>query len=46
MIWLEGINDLSRNGNASVETVINGMKDVVGRIRAKRPDMRVFAPPC
>ena len=42
MIWLEGINDLSRNGNASAETVINGMKDVVGRIRAKRPAMRVF----
>jgi lysophospholipase L1-like esterase len=42
MIWLEGINDFSRNGNASVETVINGMKDVVGRIRAKRPWMRVF----
>jgi lysophospholipase L1-like esterase len=43
MIWLEGINDFSRNGNASVETVINGMKDVVGRVRAKHPDMRVFA---
>jgi lysophospholipase L1-like esterase len=42
MIWLEGINDFSRNGNASVETVINGMKDVVGRIRAKRKDLRVF----
>ena len=26
MIWLEGINDFSRNGNASVETVIDGMK--------------------
>jgi lysophospholipase L1-like esterase len=42
MIWLEGINDFSRNGNASVETVINGMKDVVGRIRAKHPDVRVL----
>jgi lysophospholipase L1-like esterase len=42
MIWLEGINDFSRNGNASVEAVIDGMKDVVGRIRAKRPDMRVL----
>jgi lysophospholipase L1-like esterase len=42
MIWLEGINDFSRNGNASVETVINGMKDVAGRIRAKHPDVRVF----
>ena len=42
MIWLEGINDFSRNSNAAVETVISGMKDVVGRIRAKRPDLRVF----
>jgi lysophospholipase L1-like esterase len=43
MIWLEGINDFSRNGNAPVAIVIDGMKDVVGRIHAKRPDMRVFA---
>jgi len=42
MIWLEGINDYSRNGNASVESVIDGMKDVVGRIRAKRPQLRVL----
>jgi lysophospholipase L1-like esterase len=42
MIWLEGINDFSRNGNASVEAVIDGMKDIVGRIRAKRPELRVF----
>ncbi|MBV9968446.1 MAG: lysophospholipase, partial [Xanthobacteraceae bacterium] len=42
MIWLEGINDFSRNGNASVETVINGMNEVVGRVRARRPEMRVF----
>jgi GDSL-like Lipase/Acylhydrolase family len=42
MIWLEGINDFSRNGNAPIETVINGMKDVVGRVRAKRKDLRVF----
>jgi len=43
MIWLEGTNDFSRNGNASVETVINGMKEIVGRIRAKRPELRVSA---
>jgi len=42
MIWLEGINDFSRNGNASVQTVINGMREVVGRIRAERPEIRVF----
>jgi lysophospholipase L1-like esterase len=42
MIWLEGINDFSRNGNASVGAVIDGMKDIVDRIRAKRPELRVF----
>src|SRR5262249_45862709 len=42
MIWLEGINDFSRNGNAAIETVIDGMKGVVSRIRAKRPQMRVL----
>ena len=40
MIWLEGINDFSKNGNATLETVQDGMKDVVGRIRARRPDIR------
>jgi len=42
VIWLEGINDFSRNGNASVETVQDAMKDVVGRMRARRPDIRVI----
>jgi lysophospholipase L1-like esterase len=42
MIWLEGINDFSRNGNASAETAQNGMKEVVGRIRARQPQMRVI----
>jgi len=42
MIWLEGINDFSKNGNATVETVQDGMKEVVGRIRARRPDLRVI----
>jgi lysophospholipase L1-like esterase len=42
MIWLEAINDFSRNGNASVETVIRGMRDIVGRIHAKRPQIRIF----
>jgi lysophospholipase L1-like esterase len=42
MIWLEGINDFSRNGNASVDSVVDGMKDVVGRIRAKRPQLHVL----
>src|SRR6516162_8277052 len=42
MIWLEGINDFSRNGNASVERAQNGMREVVARIRAQRPQMRVI----
>ncbi|HXW26303.1 MAG TPA: GDSL-type esterase/lipase family protein [Xanthobacteraceae bacterium] len=42
VIWLEGINDLSRNGNASVEAVAAGMKEIVGRIRARAPGVRVI----
>ncbi|HLX46549.1 MAG TPA: GDSL-type esterase/lipase family protein [Bryobacteraceae bacterium] len=42
VIWLEGINDFSNNANASVESVEAGMKDVVGRIRAKLPSARVI----
>jgi hypothetical protein len=42
MIWLEGINDFSKNGNASVETVVASMKESVGRIRARRPDIRII----
>jgi lysophospholipase L1-like esterase len=42
MIWLEGINDFSKNGNASLETVQAGMKEVVGRIRAQQPNIRLI----
>ncbi len=42
VIWLEGINDFSKNGNAPVETVEAGMKDVVGRIRAKFAGVRII----
>jgi len=42
VIWLEGINDFSKNGNASVEAVQAGMKDVVSRLRAKVPGVRVI----
>jgi lysophospholipase L1-like esterase len=42
LIMLEGINDFSRNGNASVAAVIDGLKDIVGRTRAKRPGLRVL----
>ena len=40
MIWLEGINDFSKNGNATLETVQDGMKEVVGadpRAGARHP---------
>lgn len=43
LIWLEGINDFSKNGNATVEKVVAALKESVGHIRAKRPDMRLIA---
>jgi lysophospholipase L1-like esterase len=42
LIWLEGINDFSKNGNASAEAVIEGMKQGVARIREKIPGVRVI----
>jgi len=42
LIWLEGINDFSKNGNAPVEPVISAMKDSVARLRAKWPHIRVI----
>jgi lysophospholipase L1-like esterase len=42
VIWLEGINDFSRNGNAEVAAVEAGMKDVVARLRARAPGVRVI----
>ena len=41
VVWLEGTNDFSRNGNASAEAVKAGMRDAVGRIRARLPGVRV-----
>src|SRR5262249_48389132 len=34
VIWLEGINDFSKNGNAAVDTVTAGMRDIGARLRA------------
>lgn len=42
LIFLEGINDFSKNGNASVENVEAGMKQIVGRLRQKLPGIRVL----
>jgi lysophospholipase L1-like esterase len=42
VIWLEGINDFSKNGNAAVDTVTAGMRDGVARLRARVPGVRVI----
>lgn len=42
VIWLEGINDFSKNGNASVDAVKQGMTDVVTRLRAQLPGVKVI----
>jgi lysophospholipase L1-like esterase len=42
VIWLEGINDLSRNGNSRAAAVIAAMQEGVKRIRARIPGVRVI----
>jgi lysophospholipase L1-like esterase len=42
VVWLEGINDFNRTNHAAVDVVEAGMKEVVGRLRAKIPDVRVI----
>lgn len=42
VIWLEGTNDFSKNGNAEADAVIAGMRDGVMRIRAKIPGVKVI----
>src|SRR5216684_2661499 len=42
VIWLEGINDFSRNGNAEADDVIAGMREGVARIRAAIPGVHVI----
>jgi lysophospholipase L1-like esterase len=42
VIWLEGINDFSKNGNATVEAVEAGLREAVGRLRAAIPGVRVI----
>lgn len=41
VIWLEGINDFSKNADASVESVEEGMREATSRIRKKLPGVRV-----
>jgi lysophospholipase L1-like esterase len=42
LIWLEGINDLSKYGNASTDQIIAAMKDGVDRLRKKWPQLRII----
>jgi lysophospholipase L1-like esterase len=42
VIWLEGINDFSRNGNATVKDVESGMNEGVFRLRTAIPGIRVI----
>jgi lysophospholipase L1-like esterase len=42
IIWLEGINDFSRNGNATLEKVQDAMKEIVAHIRGKAPQIRII----
>lgn len=42
VIWLEGINDFSKNGNATADTVMQAMRETVEHIRDKRPDVRII----
>ncbi len=42
VIWLEGINDFSKNGDAPADRVIAAMKDGVARMRAKWPGVRII----
>lgn len=42
VIWLEGTNDFSKNGNAEAEAVIEGMRQGVARIKAAIPGVKVI----
>jgi lysophospholipase L1-like esterase len=42
VIWLEGINDFSKSGGATVEAVQGGMKEAVSRMRSRIPGVRVI----
>lgn len=42
VIWLEGTNDFSKNGNASVDAVAQGMREGVARMRQHWPHVRVL----
>ena len=35
VLWLQGINDFSENGNADVDTVVQAMREVTGQMKSK-----------
>jgi lysophospholipase L1-like esterase len=42
VIWLEGINDFSKNGNAATDAVQNSMKEIAARLRGKIAGVRII----
>ncbi|MGB8736452.1 MAG: GDSL-type esterase/lipase family protein [Rhodomicrobium sp.] len=42
VIWFEGINDFSKNGNVSAEAAANALREGVGIIRKRHPGVRVI----
>lgn len=42
VIWLEGINDFSRNGNASLDDIQEAMTETVAHIRTKAPLIQII----
>ena len=42
VIWLEGINDFSKNGNASVEAVSAALRRSVAHLREKQPGLKII----
>ena len=42
IIWLEGINDFGKSVDAPVDAVAAGMKEVVARVHARAPGVRVI----
>jgi lysophospholipase L1-like esterase len=42
IIWLEGINDFGKSVDAPVDAVAAGMKEVIARVHARAPGVRVI----
>ena len=42
VIWFEGINDFSKNGNASVEAVIASFREGARLLRSRLPGVRII----